>query len=420
LDTSKIRRHVSAKIASRLFLLLVIILGVGLAGCSRGKSKASAREKKETQTLEIALDYGQDYDLQRAEDRLKELKVGNRAQWVAMLAERNITDGGDRVVSDSLSVLAKDLGIFSEKMAAYLVPPTVPPTASPTSPPAPTIAPTATVAPTDTVVPATPEPTATPVPPTPTTVPATSTPTPKPEIVVLGNVNVRSGPSTLYPVLGRLEQGQQFEIVARNDMGDWWQICCLAGSEGWVVGELVDTVGPAEAVAVAGNIPAPPPTPTPAPPTATPEPTRPPIDFIVASVRLWGVEENGGWFDGPSVHCGEKRQLRVIVQDASGAPLNGVAVHGIYSKVTQATGDKGPGTTQFVLGGGDAVKVVKDVDGRDASSEEAHGLTTDPATISDDHLMAAGYCTDPASCAAHRVEGCRGHYSWDVVFKRTY
>jgi hypothetical protein len=176
-------------------------------------------------------------------------------------------------------------------------------------------------------------------------------------------------------------------------------------------------------VAVAASISAPQATPTPAPPTATPEPTRPPIDFVVASIRLWGVEENGGYFDGASLHCGEKRQLRVIVQDVNGTPLNGVAVYGIYSKVTQVTGDKEwpAGTTQFVLGDGDDVQVVRDVDGREVTSEVARGLTTDPRVISDEHFISAGYCTDHASCEVLRSTlACFAHYSWDVVFRRTY
>jgi hypothetical protein len=142
---------------------------------------------------------------------------------------------------------------------------------------------------------------------------------------------------------------------------------------------------------------------------------------VVASIRLWGAEENGGRFDGPSLICGEKRQLRVIVQDASGAPLNGVGVYGIYSKVTHTTGDKGAGTTQFVLGGGDDVKVVTDVDGREVTSEVASGLTTDPRVISDEQLIQGGFCSDAASCAEIKNGlACFGHYSWDVVFKRTY
>jgi hypothetical protein len=111
----------------------------------------------------------------------------------------------------------------------------------------------------------------------------------------------------------------------------------------------------------------------------------------------------------------------VIAQDVGGAPLNGVAVYGIYSKVTQVTGDKGPGTTEFILGGGDEVQVIRDVDGREVSSEAARNLTTDPRQISDEQLIAAGYCADHAGCETLRSGlACFAHYSWDVVFRRTY
>jgi len=399
-----------------LVLIGLTVMLAWLAG--RGLSGTSSTQKREDQTLAIAVNYAQDGDLARAETRLSELGVANPAQWVVMLAERQITAGGDEMTVLPLAQLAQAMGCTSQKIAQVLVTPTPLPTATPTT------APTATPLPSPTALPPTPTPdvpTATAVPPTDTPQPPTATPLPKPQIVIVSDINVRSGPSTLYPLLGRLEQGQQFDIVARNEAGDWWQFCCLAGNAGWVSASLVQVSGPADTVAVAGDIAPPPATATPAPPTATPEPTRPPIDFVVASVRLWGVQENGGYFDGPSLHCGEKRQLRVIVQDAGGAPLNGVAVYGIYSQGTQVTGDKGPGTTEFVLGGGDDVQVVRDVDGREVSSEVARGLTTDPRQISDEQFIAGGYCADHGSCEALRTGlACFAHYSWDVVFRRTY
>ena len=178
MSISRLSRHRGVAVATTLLLLLIVVLSVGLTGCSKDKPKATASEKKEVQTLEIALEYGQDFDLQRAEDRLKELKIGNGAQWVAMLAERYITDGSDSVAATNLSLLAKDMGVLSLTMAAYLLPPTVPATSTPTTVPTPTLAPTATVPPTATPVPPTPEPTATPVPPTATPVPPTATPVP--------------------------------------------------------------------------------------------------------------------------------------------------------------------------------------------------------------------------------------------------
>ena len=117
----------------------------------------------------------------------------------------------------------------------------------------------------------------TPAPPTLTSTPEPPTPTPAflPSVVGrAGGVNVRSGPGTAYPLLAILEEGQQFDIVGRNPAGDWWQICCLAGEQGWVYARLVDTAGATGAVAVVANIPTPPPKPTDTPiPYSYPAPT---------------------------------------------------------------------------------------------------------------------------------------------------
>lgn len=92
-------------------------------------------------------------------------------------------------------------------------------------------------------------------------------------------INVRSGPGTTYGLVGSAEANQTFDLIAKNQAGDWWQICCVNGQQGWVFSQLA-RVENAEAVPVAANIPAPPvveaPTATPAPvaaaPTATPAP----------------------------------------------------------------------------------------------------------------------------------------------------
>jgi hypothetical protein len=115
-------------------------------------------------------------------------------------------------------------------------------------------------------------PTATPLPPTatPTSMPATRTstpsPTPTPYVEVQAEVlNVRQGPGTVYDVLGKLHKGDRLKLLARNEGGDWLQVCCVDGKEGWVAKELVTAYEPAGGLAVARNIP---PTPTPSAPAA--------------------------------------------------------------------------------------------------------------------------------------------------------
>ena len=104
---------------------------------------------------------------------------------------------------------------------------------------------------------ATPEPTAEP---SPTSAPAAFT-------VSSASINVRSGPSTLFPVIGRLTNGQNYPISGKNDDGSWWQFD-YNGKTGWVIGSNV-AVTSADTVQVAQNIPA-------APPTARPQPTARP------------------------------------------------------------------------------------------------------------------------------------------------
>lgn len=170
------------------------------------------------------------------------------------------------------------------------------------------------------------------------------------------------------------------------------------------------------------------PTPTPtrtATPTRTPTPTRTAVGgalFRLTEQRLWDVEENGGWLDGDSVHCGERRELHVKVYDAAGKLLNGVAVQGIYTGVVEITGQqgKGDGEVEFVLGDGEDVRVLRDVNGNEVTSDVASNNTTRTSQIPFEQLIQARYCRDQASCQAFvSTNGCWGHFSWTVKFQRT-
>ena len=145
-------------------------------------------------------------------------------------------------------------------------------------------------------------------------------------------------------------------------------------------------------------------------------------DFRLVNTRLWSVEENGGYHDGPSVHCGEKRELWVIVLDAAGNPINGVTVKsGTQPYEEQVTGHKPErgGAAELVLGEAKEVYIIRDVDGREVSSDRAW-VSTIPRDIPQEALIAAGYCTNADDCAQHQLVGCAHHYSWDVTFQRSY
>jgi uncharacterized protein YraI len=384
------------------------------AGCGKFRN-ADTDISPDASLRQIAADYARAGDLAQAQAALEKLGLANPTQLLVFLAETDASAGraADEIVP--LARLAEALGARSAKLIAYLEPtPTaVPPTPVPSPiPPSPTTAPTAT--------PTTEPPTATPEPPT-------ITPTPElqqPRAIADSDVNLRGGPGKAYPVVGKLLAGQEIEILGRNASGDWWQLAWPGGKQAWVAGTVVQILGPIDTVAVAKNIPAPPVQPTAAPrptaaPTAPPKPVGP--DFQVTNIRMWGVEENGGYFDGPSVHCGEKRQLRVTVVDAAGNPLNGVTIKSALTAEEQVSGSKGPGTAEYVLGGGQDLYIARDADGRDVSSDTARGMSTNPHGIATEVLIGAGYCKDAADCDHFRQQwGCNGHYSWDVTFRRAY
>ncbi len=118
--------------------------------------------------------------------------------------------------------------------------PTATVTRTPSLTPIPTLTPTPTLTRRPTL---TPRPTASPTHrPTPTPRP---TATPRPTVaagpsftVARDAVNVRSGPGTNYPIIGRVTRGQTFTPNARNRAGDWLRFSSSAG-QGWVFASLM-------------------------------------------------------------------------------------------------------------------------------------------------------------------------------------
>jgi uncharacterized protein YgiM (DUF1202 family) len=60
-------------------------------------------------------------------------------------------------------------------------------------------------------------------------------------VVDVLTLNMRQGPGTTFPVVGKLAQGATVTVEARNSAGDWWLICCIPNSEsrGWVSAALI-------------------------------------------------------------------------------------------------------------------------------------------------------------------------------------
>lgn len=398
-------------------VLTAAILALTSCGASSRITGPTVAER-DVALRQIAADYAVTGDLAQAEAALGKLDLANPAQLLVSLAEADVSAGRPPDEIEPVARLAEALGARSPRLIAYLAPtaepsPTaVPPTAT-ASPPSPTPAPTAT--PTEAA------PTATPTPLTPSPSPTAQTP----RVVADSNVNLRSGPGRAYPVIGQLRAGQEVAIQARNASGDWWQLAWDGQGQAWVAGTVVNVLGAIDTVAVAQNIPTPPPQPTAAPrPTAAP--TQPPRvtgpDFQLVSRRLWGVEENGGSFSGPSVNCGGKHVLHVYVQDAAGQPLNGVTVMEVGGNHQElVSGSKDNGMVEYNLfPPGKDVIIIRDVDGHQVTSDTAAAPTLTEA-IPFDILMAARYCSDAADCSHFLSQGgCNGHYSWDVIFRRVY
>jgi hypothetical protein len=85
------------------------------------------------------------------------------------------------------------------------------------------------------------------------------------------NANLRSGPGTVYPVIGGARAGDRLPVAGRH--GDWWQVR-LAGQVGWLWGGLVEANEMAHRAPVVTAVP-PTPTPTPTPTNAlTPTPAN--------------------------------------------------------------------------------------------------------------------------------------------------
>ena len=118
---------------------------------------------------------------------------------------------------------------------------------------------------------------------TPTSTP-TSTPTPIPAvtpactiaIVTTTGLNIRSGPSTDYPVIAGIGWGDAVTVIGQSSGGAWIFIRTSDGTQGWITRSLTDF----DFNCVVVIIPAPPPPPTippPPTPTARPQPTAIPI-----------------------------------------------------------------------------------------------------------------------------------------------
>lgn len=114
--------------------------------------------------------------------------------------------------------------------------------------------------------------------------PPTTVPTATPEGVVVTVTdrafqNVRSGPSTQFEVLGRLNEGEQARVIGANQELTW-VVIDFRGRQGWMSVPLLEVFGDLRTVPIIQ----PPPTPTPAA-TSTPIPPQE-ADIIIESASV--------------------------------------------------------------------------------------------------------------------------------------
>ncbi len=417
-----------------------------LAACGAGQPEVDSAALA-ADTTRIAQEYVANGNLDQARAAIDALEVANPHQYLVLRAEEAISANNDPQATSALVKLAVDMRLSSGSIQSYatqngLI------AVAPTPEPAPTLdfgPPTATPAPALAVAAAAP---AAPLTTTQvltgsaalTSTGAANTAPTGPSVSSDALVNVRGGPGIEFAVVGTLNPGQSAPITGKSSAADWWQITFSGSQSGWVLGQLVTASGDTAAVAVPANIPTPPPTATPAPiadvptvapappsdatptadPAATPAPpTASPTDkpyFKVISSRMWSKAENGD--------CTGQHLLRINVIDANGVRLNGVRLKGIYTGEIIVTGSqgKGDGVIEYDLyGTGEGFTVIQNDDGREADSDRAEGFTTQSRDISQDLLIAGGYCTNDADCQIfYDSWGCNGHHSWEATFQRNY
>lgn len=202
-------------------------------------------------------------------------------------------------------------------------------------------------------------------------------------VISAAAANVRRGPGTEFDLMGSVNQGQSFPIVAKSPAGDWWQICCINEQPGWIFGELA-SVENVDAVVIAADIPtpaavaealptepaigdvptAPPPMETPAEvpaptevpaqaPAAPPDPSAssagyfdPNAAYQIVHLKVLGLgENNGGIRDSTAQHL-----IFLTVLDQAGNGLDNVVVRNLVGDKSEVvTGSKGPGKAEITM-----------------------------------------------------------------------
>jgi len=114
----------------------------------------------------------------------------------------------------------------------------------------------------------------------------------------------------------------------------------------------------------------------------------------------------------------------ITVLDVAGNPLNDIIVGDSWNNVEVVTGTKGVGKAEINLWSNTMEVLVKgDIQGATYTSEVSFPFSSFMTTIPNDQMIQAGYCSNELECDWKRENDsyyCGGHYSWEVIFQKTY
>jgi len=135
------------------------------------------------------------------------------------------------------------------------------------------------------------------------------------------------------------------------------------------------------------------------------------------------TNEENSWDGKVANNCGGDHSIYVQVIDAAGRPLPDVMVGDTYANVRASSGTAGPGRLQIQLWSNTmSLEVQGNIDGTPYTSEQTVPLSTRDEDIPTEWLLAGGYCESMDDCRLRQQTNglCRGHYSFDVTFQRTW
>jgi hypothetical protein len=125
---------------------------------------------------------------------------------------------------------------------------------------------------------------------------------------------------------------------------------------------------------------------------------------------------------GPG-QCGSDHSIYVHVADAQENLLDGILIGDRFGNFEVPTGVDGAGVVRILVWSATMeLAVMGHQDGARYTSQFTPPLSTLDEQIPLEWLQKGGYCASPEDCQ-WRVENnqlCRGHYSYDVIFQRTW